>query len=147
MSSFLIVNGPRQGEMIEPDTRVHDGDYLYITRIENRFKAVSDTPIRYSCPTFVMTYHLIGEHAYYLGEELYVSPVIKEAEQKLSDRFSPTDGLDQDGRIKVHAYLYEEISNVIKDMLDSSDLLDNADIYKTTVMIVDRLLAMPRRST
>jgi len=83
MSSFKIINGPMHGETLEPENNVDDGDFLRVYRVGCLFKVLDDTPMRYSCPTFVMKYHLIGAYAYYLGEKLVVDPTIEKAERIL----------------------------------------------------------------
>ena len=84
-ASFKIINGPMHGEMIEPDStlNVKSGDFYNLLRPGRLFKSPNDMPIRYACPSFFMKYHLIGDYAYYLGEERSVSPIVEDAERIL----------------------------------------------------------------
>lgn len=80
----LIINGPRNGETLNLEN-IEDESIVNVVHFPpfSRNLCEDDLPMRYSCPRFTKRFHVIGEFVFYLGEEIYIDPIIEEAEQVL----------------------------------------------------------------
>ena len=81
MTDYTIINGPRHGESLKVEA-FEDGSVVNVVHFPPLTQNIcgDDLPIRYSTPRFVQQFELIGEFAFYLGEDIYISPIIEEAE-------------------------------------------------------------------
>ncbi len=82
-ASYKIVNGPDSGQTITPDPPVEDGQILNMRGFGNICSISCYAPIRYAQPMFKRRYHILGDCAYYLGEEIIISLIVEEAERVL----------------------------------------------------------------
>lgn len=81
---YTVVNGPDHGVTLTTAEAIEDGSFLNMHTFDKFRKCDEDTPIRYASPLQLRRrYHILGNKAYYVGEEFVCSPIIQDAEQVL----------------------------------------------------------------
>lgn len=99
--SYTIINGPDHGQTLDTPTIVEEGQTIIIRAPGLSRKDLSkDMPMGYSNPLFMRRYHILGDYAYYIGEEISNSPFVGKAERVL-DPIAAKMNAESEGGIDV----------------------------------------------
>jgi len=79
MSDYKIVNGV--DKVLTLEENIEDDTVVIVKYFPPFAKSPIDSPIRYIRPQFNRRFHILGEYAFYLGEEIHISSIVKEAEE------------------------------------------------------------------
>lgn len=79
MKKYQIVNKIDRWLLL--DEAVEDGTIVTVRHFPPFAKSPKGSPMRYTNPQFNQRFHIIGEFAYYLGEEIHISSIVKETEE------------------------------------------------------------------
>jgi len=76
---YKIINGV--DKVLTLDKNVKDGDIVIVRHFPPFRSTPKDIPMRYTNPQFNQRFQIIGEFAYYLGEEICIPPNVEETEE------------------------------------------------------------------